>query len=615
MAFTPRTYIEIVYDMVAYVQTRTPLTDFSPGSVIRTLIEAAALEDDEQFFQMVQLLDLFALSTATGSDLDRRMADFNQYRLPAKKAFGKAQFADNSVKTSQIALDVVAGSISITIVDSNPFPVVGFPYTIRIGEGTPQVQDVDVSANNPTTGVLTLSPPLTDNAFVGNTVTLVTGATSRLIVAGTAIEAPNTAISPTKRYTTQETATIVSGNILSNLVRIQADVAGSLGNTGIRTVTKFTGGPPWTGATVLNLDTVEGGLEIEKDKDFHARGLNNIQSLSRGTPLAVRTGVLGVTDPETGQRVESANIVEDFANDIVYIYVDDGTGLTPDTASTGSSVLAVEVVGATSTIEVDNGEQFPSSGALLIEDDIGGGIGLAELVFYDQKNNNTLTLAGGAATTDVHEAGATATVVDVISASAEANQRRFKFQNFPVTTTSDRVFTKAPLGGWVRLVDGVDYRLNHGTGEFQIINPSGLVAGSQLVAGYRYYTNLISLVQKVLEGDPDDPENFPGIKAAGIFLQVLPPDVVRISVRASISAEENFLESDIQAPVRRALEDYVNSRKIGEDLIISKMIDAAHGVAGLRDIKISQPVSNQVVLETQLAKAQDADGKTLIVVV
>lgn len=616
MAFTPRTFVEILNDMVAYVQTRTAISDFTPGSVIRTLLESAALEDDEQYFQMVQLLDMFSLNTATGSDLDRRMADFNLFRLPAKKAFGQVQLADNSVKTTQVAIDAVVGGFSVTVVDSSPFPVTGFPYTIRIGEGTSNVQDVDVSANNPAGGVLTLAAttPLTDSISVGNTCTLVTGAVSRLIAAGQGVEAPSTVIAPTKNYSTQEPASIVAGNILSNLVRIQADNAGALGNTGTNTVTKFTGGAPFTGATVLNANPVEGGLEIQSDKDFRETGLNQLQSLSRGTPLAIKTGAIGTTDPETGQRVESVNIVEDFTNNLVQVYIDDGTGLDADKTGTGSSSLAVALVGGESSIEVQIGSVFPSNGTILIEDDTAGP-GVAELLAYKSKSNNQLILSDGVTVAGSHDVGSLVNGVDVISSSTEANQRRFKLQNLPVVASTNKVFTKTLFGVWSELTEGVDYILNHGIGELQIVNPLGLLAGTQIVAGYDYYTNLIALVQKILEGDPDDPVNFPGIKAAGVFLQVLEPVAVFINVRASITAADGFLETDLQAPVRRAIEDYINSRKIGEDIIVSKMVDVAFTVTGLRDIKVTTPAANQVILEDQIPLAQDNLGNSLVVIV
>jgi hypothetical protein len=60
MTFVARTYEQILSDMIAYMQSRTSISDYNVGSVIRTILEAAALEDDEQYFQMVQLLDMFS---------------------------------------------------------------------------------------------------------------------------------------------------------------------------------------------------------------------------------------------------------------------------------------------------------------------------------------------------------------------------------------------------------------------------------------------------------------------------------------------------------------------------------------------------------------------------
>lgn len=616
MAFTPRTFPEILNDMIVYVQQRTPLTDFTPGSIIRTILESSALEDDEQYFQMVQLLDLFAIADATGDDLDRRLADYRLYRLPAQRAFGRVQIADNSVKTTQVAIDAATGALILTVVDSTPFPVSGFPYTIRIGEGTPVVQDVDVSANNTAGGVLTLdaTTPLTDDTAVGHTVTLVTGAVSRLITAGTEVEAPATAITPTKKYDLQESASIVAGNILSNAVRVKAINAGSLGNTGTQTVTKFTGGPPFSGATVLNAAPIEGGEPIEGDDAFRERGLAKLQSLSRGTPLALKTEATGITDVTTGQRTESANIVEDYVNNLVLVYVDDGTGLIPDTASTGSGALDNAVLIGDSSLDLVDAASLPSRGFVLVEDDTAG-VGVAELLEYKERQNNLLVLADGVTTTSTHDAGTIVTRVDVLSASAEANQRRFRLKNYPVLPVNVRIFQKPLIGPWVQLTEGADFILNHGIGDMQLVSPGGVAAGTQLVAGYQYYTNLVALVQRVLEGDPNDPVNFPGVKASGVFLRVLPPQAVRVTVRASLTAEANFVEADLAAPVRRAIEDYINSRKIGEDIILTKIVDVAHNVAGVRDIVITQPLVNQVILEDQLPVAQDVAGNSTVFVV
>jgi uncharacterized phage protein gp47/JayE len=162
------------------------------------------------------------------------------------------------------------------------------------------------------------------------------------------------------------------------------------------------------------------------------------------------------------------------------------------------------------------------------------------------------------------------------------------------------------------LVRDVDYKLNKGTGELQLTDVGGVVAGTKLVAHYSYYTNLIAQVQKVMEGDPDDPVNFPGVKAAGIFLSVEQPTIKRINVIASITAAEGFSEASLAPLVRSVIESYVSSLRIGQDVIVSKIIDNAFTVSGLADIRVLLPTSNVTVLESELPVPFDASGATLV---
>ncbi len=89
MSFQRRVFAEILQDMIDHVLFNTPLSDFRIGSVIRTLLEAAALEDDEAYFQMAQLLRDFSFTSATGVELDRRLEDFDLVREPAAPALGE----------------------------------------------------------------------------------------------------------------------------------------------------------------------------------------------------------------------------------------------------------------------------------------------------------------------------------------------------------------------------------------------------------------------------------------------------------------------------------------------------------------------------------------------
>ena len=75
--FKSRTVEEILNDAINYVHYNTNLTDFNVGSVIRTILEAMALEDSDQYSQMEIILKSFFLEGASGSVLDDRAAQFD----------------------------------------------------------------------------------------------------------------------------------------------------------------------------------------------------------------------------------------------------------------------------------------------------------------------------------------------------------------------------------------------------------------------------------------------------------------------------------------------------------------------------------------------------------
>ena len=619
MAFTPRTFEQILNDMIAYVQSRTTISDYNVGSVIRTILEAAALEDDEQYFQMVQLLDLFSFTTASGEDLDRRLADFGLTRRAAIPATARGKFVDNNLIRTRAASDASAGAFTVTGFDTTRFPTSGYPYTIRIGEGTPRLQNLIVSNNNTATMVLTLSSALTFDVFVGDRIAFVTGGTlsaptppssqSRVINIGTQVQAPPTVTEAARIYSTTEPAFILQGNYESNEVIIKCTSSGTAGNVGTNRINQFPGSPPYIGAAFYNTSPASGGLDRETDSEFRTRALNQLQSLSRGTPLALKSEAIGVLDPVTQTRVISSNIVEDFVEDEVFLYVDDGTGSVARTKVLPADSIGAVTAGAVTVTPVDISD-WPNTGWILIETD---GVNPAELVQYTTKVGTVLGLA--TPLVYAHNSGSIINFVDIVSASAEATQRRFKLTNFPSVRNSERIFIKPPAGVWTLLTRDVDYVINRGTGEFQLTDVGGVVSGTQVVAHYTYYTNLIAEVQKVLEGDPDDPVNYPGVKASGIFLSVEQPIIKRITVVASITAKDGFIEGDLAPLVQRAIESYISSLRIGQDVIVSKIIDSAFTITGLADIRIVTPSSNVVVLESELPMPFDASGNSLVQVI
>lgn len=608
MSFSPRTFDQILADMLAYVRLRTELTDFAVGSVIRTMLEAAALEDDEQYFQMTQLLEEFSLSTATGQSLERRLADFGLVREGARSATVQAVFTNDNAVRDVLAEDYSSTETAIGLTDTSTFPTSGYPYVVRIGEGTPTAEDVSVTNNNTSTATLTISALLYDHE-VAETVVLVTGAVSQVVNVGTQIQAPATAIAGTKVYITTEAAFIPAGNYYSNAVTAKAVVAGTGSNIGVGQITQFVAAAPFSGAGVTNLTSGSGGLDRETDEQFLNRALAQLQSLSRGTPLALESLSLTVTDPSTQQRVASANVVEDFVEDEVTLYIDNGTGLIPDTAVLPATTLGVAAAPAAGTVTLSDGTSFPTAGAIIIDD----GVNAIQLYEYVSKTGVNVLNLSSTIIAPGHNISAQVRFVDYVSRAAELNQRRFLFTNFPVVRDSELVWVNEGAS-WQQLERDTDYVLNRGVGELKMVSEGGVAEDSRVATNYTYYTNLIAEVQKSMEGDRSDPQAYPGVKAAGIFLSVEAPIIRRVTVRMTITAKPGFTEADLAPSVRQNVEDYISSLRIGEDVVYSRLIDVAHNVRGVQEVVVSTPASTITILENELPLPFDSDGESLVTV-
>lgn len=608
--FTPRVYETILTDMLAYVRKHSELTDEEIGSIARTLLEAAALEDDEQYFQMVQLMDAFDLNTARGALLDGRLQDYDILRLQPKVASGSVIITDENLIQTTLAASYPVGSTTIVLDDSSEFPTSGYGYYVRIGEGTISVEDVSVSANNTSINTLTVSALI--NSHDGNVrVSYVSGDADINLNKNIGVLVPATATSNAINYVTTETGILVNGNYESTVIGIKAIVPGTVGNVSVGKVTGFTSSPPFSGAAVRNITSIEGGIGTESDSSLIARGKKQIQALSKAIKLAIIQAALGVTDSVTAQTVTTANIKESVENREVVLYIDDGTGFAADSVALGNSALDTSISAGVSSFVLQNASSFPSEGLLLISPESGQ----VELVEYTSINYATKTVSLSGVTVNTHDADDEVVLVELISGidGAESNQQRFRFNNMPIIINSERIWTGGETGNsWVLKEIDTDYYLNHGIGEVELVN--GLSEGARLLVTYAYYTGLIQTVQNVIEGQLTNPNLFPGVKAAGVFLRVETPVIRRISVKLSISAKSGFNENELIPLVRESVENYINNLGIGEDVILSSIIDACMNITGVYNAKIQTPLEDVVILEDELPVPFTTTGSSLVTV-
>lgn len=95
---------------------------------------------------------------------------------------------------------------------------------------------------------------------------------------------------------------------------------------------------------------------------------------------------------------------------------------------------------------------------------------------------------------------------------------------------------------------------------------------------------LLTEVAKVLNGDPNDIVNYPGVKAAGVKLEVLAPSKVSIDIVVQITDDDTASQDSITANLTTALTDYVNNLLLGEDVIYQKIVEKIMLTAGVMDI-------------------------------
>lgn len=144
-----------------------------------------------------------------------------------------------------------------------------------------------------------------------------------LIPAGSAVAAEDT--EGQIKYRTTAAATILAGSDTVIAVPVVALEAGSRGNASPLTVIQLVSRIPGVIAT-YNTAAFTNGQDRESDESFRARLKLYVQSLSRGTPVAVRSFALNVQLID-GRRVLYAKVVEPISPTGDYdVYIDDGTG-------------------------------------------------------------------------------------------------------------------------------------------------------------------------------------------------------------------------------------------------------------------------------------------------
>jgi len=109
------------------------------------------------------------------------------------------------------------------------------------------------------------------------------------------------------------------------------------------------------------------------------------------------------------------------------------------------------------------------------------------------------------------------------------------------------------------------------------------------IDGYLYYTGLLRRAQRIVDGYEPDPDNYPGRRAVGGLIEILPPLNRKISVSVNITTNEGVNLGDISNNIKSVVINYVSTLGVGEDVILSEIIASIMQIKGVGAVTFSYP--------------------------
>jgi uncharacterized phage protein gp47/JayE len=398
--FTLKSFQQILSDMIAKVGAETPITDITAGSVIITLLEAAATEDANTYIQMLNIIRSYNLDTTTGTDLDDRAYEYGLTRLEANYSNGAVTFSDSAF--DKIATTIYmglagpsAGSVSVFVTSVTDFPPLG--GSLIVGRGTNNVETAPYASitNMGAYYRFNLTAPLAKDHGTDETIILSQGG-DRVIPAGTVVYVPESDLTNQIDFILQADATILDGEteVLNSTVICGSE--GSIGNINIGAI-KLLSTLPFSTCEVTNPAAFSSGRDVETDEELRERIKLTIQSLSRGTETAILTAATQVFSSYQNNKVISASFVEATTlNELNFLYIDDGVGLEPMFTPEAYQLLIEYAAGGEKFLQLDNDKTPLTKGCLVTQNSEPFGIiaGQTLTVRVGGTEQQTLTFGG-----------------------------------------------------------------------------------------------------------------------------------------------------------------------------------------------------------------------------
>lgn len=112
------------------------------------------------------------------------------------------------------------------------------------------------------------------------------------------------------------------------------------------------------------------------------------------------------------------------------------------------------------------------------------------------------------------------------------------------------------------------------------------------IDAYKSYGGLIKSLNRVIYGDPTSPAEYPGVRAAGTSIDIREAIIKRIYIALSVRVRTGISFNDIRESIKASVAGYVNNLGTGEQVALSKVVEAASKVNGVSSVVITSPAYN-----------------------
>jgi uncharacterized phage protein gp47/JayE len=343
---------------------------------------------------------------------------------------------------------------------------------------------------------------------------------------------------------------------------------------------------------------------------------NNTGLLANWTSnLNIVTGVAGTFENlEIGDWVKKPEDSDDHYRQVIALLIDE----TPASAAAATSIqLGSNYEGTTSTspgISFDQNSDVGKGNFLQNTSDIkfyeGDSVQIGDSLFVDNIANNNWFSAVNSGTFNILEFG------------TGSERRPFvRVKNSIGQSQVARKISTAPLGFFI--LEGQEYiyksvrQIEHTViddfnpdrrsvyltpatkvDKMSISNGTKITPIGKLgypedvttgIDGYTYYTGLLRTVQRIVDGFEPEAATYPGRRAVGGAIEILPPLIRRVEVSIEVTTNEGVNLNEISNDIKTAIINYINDLGVGEDVILSEIIVAVMDITGVAAVTFNTP--------------------------